>query len=1259
MMTLLSGHSLTGITQFEPESMALNLTERQSTATITLGEEAPAIGVGDWLRDETEPGAGIVWRVKTVDTQYERKTRTIQLEHAINTLRDTLMFGEVTPKTITGNTSATNCTAEEAITYILNQQSDWVLGTCGYSASNPYNFNGDDLFSALETVSSSLEDCWWSYDLTVYPFEITISPKSTAVSTELRMSRNIQTARMTVDRSRMYTRLYPIGKNNLHIDGDYVSVNEEIYGTISKTETDQSISTKEELERWAEERIAKHCEPLVTVTVSVLDLSEATGETLDHIVLGAKCRMPLEEYNVTIEETITKISYGDKIAEPEKGTVTLANVQEDVASIINQLIKSGTKGTKTHAKNGEEDHAWMIDTNDHIGLIAEGIAGEGAAQDWSRVAELLVDGNGIHQRVTEAQGDIINAYSLIDQTTTAIRLEIGTVASEVRSFIQQTPEMIHAEVGYAVSGLAHSVIEQTATYIRSEVSNAASAISQSVIEQTTEYVRTEVSNVASGVAWSVVTQTMTNITQEVARKSKVYMQWTNPNDGVNVLHEGDIWIKADVNKTWGANSTYSWDSQASKQWKSKYGDLYHVWKNGMWILSVDTSRDVENSVTIEHTDKLYAIDAKAKNLEGEEFRGRLEVTAREINSSVSTAKSQIYSAIQQTATNIRAVVANEVAGLQSSIEQTAESITSSVSAAKSQLYSTIQQTATNIRAEVVNIRDGLQSSIEQTASSITTSVSAAKSAMYSTIMQTATNIRAVVANEVAGLQSSIEQTASSITTSVSAAKSAMYSVIEQTATQIRAEVANTASSLRSSITQQANRISLLVEGTGSNAHIKPAEIVAAINNGSSSIKISANHITLDGDTVVGLLEGKAIGANSFMGETFYVIGGGQIILGEDSTIGDADSAGLIVDASVSGNTLTLTRYDGDTINFSKAVTSVDWDWSNGTLTVTPQPMDTDFVLGSIVQAAKSQSGKTYTVPIKFEYGSQGQYSTTIKDVSISVNYTPTVYTVWTHDAPSTPSGYSKASNGYYIKGSGSSAEIMIYTYGVMTVDGNTINGNDYSLYNPLATMPTNIYRDGYSSGYSSGRSSISSSDITDYDIYTHDAPSTPSGYTKSSHGYYIKNAGTASAEVRIYTYAEMTVNGKLLNSSGASLYDYLSVMPTYVYGDGFSAGTAYGYDANHNLFIGDANYAAMSSEINVTPGSPVEVWPYFMSYDGQSYKYGSKYTIKGVNPHPTLYSLYCTEGGQVPGQALYRYKFTYESQSSKGWNEGDSVPFYK
>lgn len=425
MIKLLNGHSLTVKDRFRAEKFGLNLQERQSTATITIGPDAPVISTGDWLQDEDNPGAGMVWRVKSVDTDFAADTRTLNCEHIISTLKDMIVFGEVTPGAMAGVGGASVCTAVQAARYVLNRQSDWVLGTFGYSKSAPYNFNSDSLMDALETISSSLLTPFWTYDTTVYPFRLNITQPSDAVQCEMRTDRNIRTLKRTIDRTRMFTRFYPIGKDNKKISGNgYVSRNENIYGIVCHVETDNGLDTEDKLRAWAEEKLQNHSEPLVTVNISGLELSEATGEPLDRLVLGTVCRVPLPEYNTTITERITKISWSDKIADPESVTMTLANQVEDVASIVNKQNKSAKRSSKNHAQQSEKDHAWMVDTNEHIGLVAEAVAGEGASTDWSRVASVMVDGEGIHQQVKKAEGSIVKQQAQIDVNEQRILQEV-------------------------------------------------------------------------------------------------------------------------------------------------------------------------------------------------------------------------------------------------------------------------------------------------------------------------------------------------------------------------------------------------------------------------------------------------------------------------------------------------------------------------------------------------------------------------------------------------------------------------------------------------------------------------------------------------------------------------------------------------------------------------------------------------------------------------------------------------------------------
>ena len=426
-MILLSGHSLTPERKVPLEgTMGLTLKERESSASITPAD-MEGIEIRKWLKDETNPGAGIVWRVKSIRQVLNTRTPTVELEHIINTLRDRILFGEIKPGTITGNSKSTTCTAEQAVRYILRQQSDWVLGSFSYgNVANPYKFDGDSLYDALETVTKTLNGAMWTYDMSVYPFRLNIVQKPTAVESEMRAGRNIRTITRTIDTSGMYTRFYPIGANDRKLGGGgYIEKNTAVYGVISKVDTDSSLNTDAELIAWANERLNLHAEPTVTIEVEGLELADATGESLDRLNLMRICRMPLPEFNTTIQERIVALNYPDKLRQPESVKVTLTNNKEDITKILADALKKGGKGARTSTRKDKEDLAWFEDTNDHVSMCAKGIIGTDAAgkPNWERLSEITVDGTGIHQQVQSVQGDIVIANTRIDQTEYAIEQE--------------------------------------------------------------------------------------------------------------------------------------------------------------------------------------------------------------------------------------------------------------------------------------------------------------------------------------------------------------------------------------------------------------------------------------------------------------------------------------------------------------------------------------------------------------------------------------------------------------------------------------------------------------------------------------------------------------------------------------------------------------------------------------------------------------------------------------------------------------------
>ena len=838
-MILLDGHSLTAARVVPLESMNLQLKEREGTATITPAD-MEGIGVGNWLLDDRGPESGIVWRVRSIQETFNTRTPQVQLEHAIATLKDRIMFGEHKPADISGTSGATTCTARQAVEYILARQGDWVLGEFDYDeVSNPYKFDGDTLLDALETVTNSLEDALWTYDFTAYPFTLNITEHSAIVGSELRAGRNLKTISRTIDKSGMYTRFYPIGKDDLHITGEYVERNAGTYGVISKVETDQTLDTESELIRWANERLKDHAEPVVTIAAEGLELSRATGENLDALTIGRVCRVPLPEFGTTIQERIVEKTYQDKVKLPEVVKITLANSRADVTKIIAEMIRKGGGGGRASARQQKEDHAWFEDTNDHVSMTAVGIIGVDAEgkPNWTRLSEFIADGEGLHAKVETAVNGLSDQVASLEISESEIRAEVAASNSQI---------------------------------------------------------------------YSEIIQTASSINSRVATKARTWIQDSDPRSHGFVPSVGDIWVESTHQGTWDGAEGFDWEHDEDFDWLQVQGAKIWGWQNDKWELISD-QQQVVSITDVEQTSE-HIVQRAIRAMVNDDgnlsvYRAELMVEGDRIRSEVHAATSQIYSFILQTASSITIRV-GESNRVFSGMTEPVGTADHPLVEGDLWLESTFQRTWadmeeldawiddedfdwSDLKGAKIHVYDGTagvfkevideqtlaqDTDIEDTSDRISLIARSVKQVdgkvdVYRGEFQVrADQISSTVNQRVAQLGSSITQTASQIRSEVHAAQSTIYSSITQTASQIRAEVVDTANGLSSSITQQANRISLVVEGTGANAHIKPASIIASINNGASSIKLSADHIDIDG--VVTALGARNIGCGGLTVEGF-------------------------------------------------------------------------------------------------------------------------------------------------------------------------------------------------------------------------------------------------------------------------------------------------------------------------------------------------------------------------------------------------------
>lgn len=149
---------------------------------------------------------------------------------------------------------------------------------------------------------------------------------------------------------------------------------------------------------------------------------------------------------------------------------------------------------------------------------------------------------------------------------------------------------------------------------------------------------------------------------------------------------------------------------------------------------------------------------------------------------------------------------------------------------------------------------------------------------------------------------------------------------------------------QSRLNVQADRIGLVVEGTGANAHIKAAQIVASINaqTGQSAVLISADKITLDGQTTIdSLLTGRS--AISSLLATSASVGNLSILPNGTFTINDASGFSYDRKAVTWQNTTVVTN-----VSITDAVVNCSakrtWLYSESTSSTTPIGATTGFLV---------------------------------------------------------------------------------------------------------------------------------------------------------------------------------------------------------------------------------------------------------------------------------------------------------------------------
>lgn len=326
--------------------------------------------------------------------------------------------------------------------------------------------------------------------------------------------------------------------------------------------------------------------------------------------------------------------------------------------------------------------------------------------------------------------------------------------------------------------------------------------------------------------------------------------------------------------------------------------------------------------------------------------------------------------------------------------------------ADTELSSTITQTATEIRQEVKNTTDGLDSKITQTANSISAEITARENADTELSTRITANENGITSevsratgkeNELAGNISTITQNVDNISTRIDTVEG-NYSTINQTVNEISLEV-------------------------GNKADANGGALISLINADTSTAKISADKITLEGevsfikkgDNVSELANDKGYLVGDDLGATgATVIDGGRITTGIISadrldlsgtlTVGSnisqlTNDAGYATTGDIPTKTSDLFNDSGfidssDTVDFAKLSKLKDANYT--------------VINGGNITTGTIQAGVVFAGSLN---GAEGNFTNLTTSGSIS-NGTNGFYITWYGSSGNAFVGYSTSGTGF-------------------------------------------------------------------------------------------------------------------------------------------------------------------------------------------------------------------------------------------------------
>jgi 3-deoxy-D-manno-octulosonate 8-phosphate phosphatase KdsC-like HAD superfamily phosphatase len=350
-LPVLLDRELHPVRPLHPKPLSMNEKLRgTSEATMRLAKDEEPPALRSFVRIYTQNGDAGVYRVSSVSRSPATGETTVTLLHGRDVFSDTVILQP--ELAFSGNAQQLLTYALANQTHFVNDQPLWILGTVANVAVEPRTISYDRASDVISSIESELVDYHFEYDMSGFPWVLSLVANSAEVASEFRLSRNLERVSVTVNDADLCNRLIlsanhesttaqqgagttdtdkyaSTGTTNLVTQyftfEDLASIAE--WGVTVKTaDIDVGVNMEAEATAWAQKFLDQRKNPQLQLQLSGLELVRQTGCSLDSVRLGMLSRVALPDHNVWWEERVVSINRQDVLDEPKRITVSMASL---------------------------------------------------------------------------------------------------------------------------------------------------------------------------------------------------------------------------------------------------------------------------------------------------------------------------------------------------------------------------------------------------------------------------------------------------------------------------------------------------------------------------------------------------------------------------------------------------------------------------------------------------------------------------------------------------------------------------------------------------------------------------------------------------------------------------------------------------------------------------------------------------------------------------------------------------------------------